>query len=147
MGKNRCIQTEASLKALWDLPPPQELEPDVIFESITPELLSHQSLARFWEGIQFKQYFFSFSFFFLIRTIFKVFIESVTILLLYFVFWPGGMWDLNSLTRSGTCIGRRSLNHWTARKSLEQYFLVTFLYIRIFSSSLYHPPSTALALE
>ena len=31
------------------------------------------------------------------------------------VFWLGGMWDLNSLTRDWThtpCIGRWSLNHW-----------------------------------
>ena len=33
--------------------------------------------------------------------IFEVFIEFVTILLLFYVmaFWPGGMWDLSSLTR------------------------------------------------
>ena len=34
------------------------------------------------------------------------------------VLWPQGMWDLSSLTRDWThipCIGRRSLNHWTAR--------------------------------
>ena len=33
--------------------------------------------------------------------IFKVFIEFVTILHLFYVlvFWPQGMWDLNSLTR------------------------------------------------
>ena len=32
-------------------------------------------------------------------TLFKVFIEFVTILFLLYVlgFWPGGMWDLNSL--------------------------------------------------
>ena len=51
----------------------------------------------------------------------KSFIEFVTILLLFYVlvFWPWGMWDLNSLTRDPTrtpCIGRRSLNHWTARE-------------------------------
>ena len=35
------------------------------------------------------------------------------------VFWPPGMWDVISLTRDTThtpCIGRRSLNHWTARE-------------------------------
>ena len=39
-------------------------------------------------------------------TIFKVFIEFVTTLFLFYalVFWPGGMWDLNSLTRNGTHI-------------------------------------------
>ena len=57
-------------------------------------------------------------------TSFKVFIEFVTTLLLSYVldflfFWPQGMWDLRSLTRDRTCtlcIGRRSLNHWTARE-------------------------------
>ena len=53
-------------------------------------------------------------------TIFKVFIEFVTILLLFcFASWPRGTWDLSSLTRGGTCtpcIGRRSLNHWTTRE-------------------------------
>ena len=54
-------------------------------------------------------------------TILKVFIEFVTILLLFHVliFWPEGMQDLSSLTRDRTCtpcIGRRSLNHWTTRE-------------------------------
>ena len=54
-------------------------------------------------------------------TIFRVFIEFVTILLLFhvLVFWLRGMWDLSSPTRDRTCtpcIGRRSLNHWTARE-------------------------------
>ena len=38
---------------------------------------------------------------------------------MFLVFWPRGMWDLSSLTRDQTrtpCIGRRSLNHWTARE-------------------------------
>ena len=48
---------------------------------------------------------------FLMCTIFKVFIEFVTILLPFYVlvFWLRGMWDLNSLTRDRTrtsCIGR-----------------------------------------
>ena len=42
-------------------------------------------------------------------------------LLLFYVlvFWPPGIWYLNSLTRDQThtlCIGRQSLNRWTARK-------------------------------
>ena len=53
-------------------------------------------------------------------TIFKVFIEFVTILLLFYVlvFWLRGVWDLNSPTRDRThtpCTGRRSLNHWTTK--------------------------------
>ena len=51
----------------------------------------------------------------------KVFIEFVTVLLLFYVlvFWPRGMWDLSSLTRDWTCppcIGRRSLNCWTPKE-------------------------------
>ena len=51
--------------------------------------------------------------------IFKVFIESVTTLLLLhvLVFWSRGTRDPNSLTKDRTrtpCIGRQSLNHWTA---------------------------------
>ena len=53
--------------------------------------------------------------------VFSVFIEFVTILLLFYVliFGPRGMWDLSSWTRDRTrtpCIGRQSLNHWTARE-------------------------------
>ena len=49
--------------------------------------------------------------FFLVGTILKVFIEFDTILSLFYVlvFWPLGMWDLNSLARDGThtpCLGR-----------------------------------------
>ena len=55
------------------------------------------------------------------RTIFKVFTEFVTILLLFhvLVFWLPGLWDLHSPTRDWTCTpcsGRRSLHHWTARE-------------------------------
>ena len=34
-------------------------------------------------------------------TIFKVFVEFITVLLLFhiLVFWPGGMWDLSSQAR------------------------------------------------
>ena len=53
----------------------------------------------------------------------KVFIEFVAVLLLFYVlvFWLRGMWDPSSPTRDQTrtpCIGRRSLNHWTAREVL-----------------------------
>ena len=55
-------------------------------------------------------------------TIFKVFIEFATILILFYVlnfFVPRGMWDLSSSTRDQThapCFGRQSRNHWTARE-------------------------------
>ena len=59
-------------------------------------------------------------------TIFKVFIEFVTILLLFYVlfFWPGGMWDLSSLTRDQTltpCIERQSLTTGLPGKSLPYF--------------------------
>ena len=61
--------------------------------------------------------------FFLTWTIFKVFTEFVTRLLLFYVlvFWPGGMWDLSFPSRDRTCnlcIGRPSLKHWTTREIL-----------------------------
>ena len=67
-------------------------------------------------------------FFFLMWTIFKVFIEFVTILFLFYVlvFWPQIMWDLSSSTRDQTfthCIGRRSLKKWTTREALGQVVL------------------------
>ena len=60
-------------------------------------------------------------------TIFKVFIESVTILLLFYVlvFWLQAMWDLSSRTRDQTHTprtGRQSLNHWTAREVPRMIF-------------------------
>ena len=58
---------------------------------------------------------------FLTWTIFKVFTEFITILLLFYVlvFWLRGLWDLQSPTRDGThapCIGWPSLNHWATRE-------------------------------
>ena len=51
--------------------------------------------------------------FFLAWTIFKVLIEFVAILLLFYVlvFWPQGMWDLSSPTRDQT----RNPWHWKAK--------------------------------
>ena len=72
-------------------------------------------------------------------TIFKVFIEFVTILLLFYVlvFWPPGMWDFTSPTRNQThtlCIGRQSLKHWATREVciqlcslLNKYFLSDYV--------------------
>ena len=45
---------------------------------------------------------------------------------LCFGFWLRGMWDLSSPTRDGArtpCIGRWSLDHWTARVVPRQWFL------------------------
>ena len=60
-------------------------------------------------------------------TVFKVFIEFVIILLLFYVlvFWPWGMWDLSSPTRNlicTPCIGRQSFNHWTTREVPNMHF-------------------------
>ena len=53
-------------------------------------------------------------------TILKVFIEFVTVLLLSYVlvFWPQGIWDLNSLTTDHICTSyiQGGLNHCTMRE-------------------------------
>ena len=69
-------------------------------------------------------------FFFLKRTIFKVFIESVTVLLLFHVsvFLAARHVGSYSPTRDRThipCIERRSLDHGTAREVPKRYFLCT----------------------
>ena len=45
---------------------------------------------------------------------------------MFWFFWPRGMWDLSSPNRDWTrtpCIGRWSLNHWTAREVPLHSFL------------------------
>ena len=64
---------------------------------------------------------------FLMQTIFKVFIEFVTILLLFYVLvsWPGGMCGLSSSARDQThtlCTGRWSFNHWITREVPRSLF-------------------------
>ena len=66
--------------------------------------------------------------FFFWWTIFKVFLEFVTILLLFYVLvsWLSAVWDLRHLTGDWTCrpsIGRWSLNHWTTRNVSFHPFL------------------------
>ena len=69
--------------------------------------------------------------------IFLVFIEFVTILLLFlcFVFfWPWSLWDPSSPTRDWNCtpfIGRQSLNHWTAREVPVIIYIGTFILLFI----------------
>ena len=65
-------------------------------------------------------------------TIFKVFIESVTVLLLLYVlvFCPQGKGNLSSQIRDRIhtpCIRRRSLNHWTAREVRAKKFFLSYL--------------------
>ena len=76
---------------------------------------------------------------FLMWAIFKVFIEFVTILLLFSVlaFWPRGTWDLSSSTRDWTCspcIGRQRFNRFLGlpRKS-HPLNLCTFMQLFLFS--------------
>ena len=77
-------------------------------------------------------------------TIFKVFVEFVTILLLFYglVLWPRGMWDFSSPVRYWTrtpCIERQSLNHRTTREVLGSTFLPKVvrwvLFSRLWASS------------
>ena len=45
---------------------------------------------------------------------------------MFWFFWLWGMWDFSSLTRDRIrtpCIGRLSLNHWTAREVPRQWYL------------------------
>ena len=90
-------------------------------------------------------------FFFFMWTIFKVFIEFITILLLFLFFFPAqkllllfyvliflpwGMWDLSFLTRGQTHIpysGRWSLNHWATREVPRIFYSRT----SVFSIPLY----------
>ena len=58
---------------------------------------------------------------FLMWTIFKVFIEFITILPLFYIWGLGaqGMWDRSPSTRAHTltpCPGRGSCNHWISRE-------------------------------
>ena len=60
-------------------------------------------------------------FFFLMWTIFKVFIAFVTVLLRFYVsfFFGHKVCEITSLTRDQTstlCVRRQDLNHWTARE-------------------------------
>ena len=84
--------------------------------------LVHRSVPKYYHSCLERH------FYLLIFYCFKVFIEFVTILLLFYVlvFWPRGMWDLSSPTRDRARtprIGSRSLNQWTAREVPRMSFL------------------------
>ena len=75
------------------------------------------------------------SLFFKSLSLFSIFIAFVTILLLFYVlvFWLQGMWDLSSPIRDAIhtpCIGRQSLNHWTAREVPGPYTLTWSYYCK-----------------
>ena len=68
----------------------------------------------------------------------KVFIEFVTILLLFYilVFWLWGMWGLNLTTRDWICtpcIGWWSLHPWTSRQISAPLFLHIFSHLKFLS--------------
>ena len=73
-------------------------------------------------------------FFFPLWTIFEVFIEFVTILLLSYVLLflarkhVGSSLPNQGLNPSTSCIGRWSLNHWTTRKVPGRGFLFLFFF-------------------
>ena len=105
-------------------PAPGDL-PDPGIEPRTPSLRA-DSLTSEPPGKPNQTEVFFLSFFFLMWTIFNIFIEFVTILLLCYLFvrllvldfWPWGMWNLISLNKDQThtpSIGTWSLNPWTDR--------------------------------
>ena len=72
--------------------------------------------------------------------IFKVFIEFVTTLFLFYVlvFWLQGMGDLSPLTRDQThtfCIRRWNLNHWTSRKIQKTF--ISICMVRVITNRKY----------
>ena len=83
--------------------------------------------------------------------LFKVFIELVTILFLFYVliFWLWDMWDLSSLTRDQThtlCIERQSLNLWISREvpllfptAFRKYFSLWSFNSVFLSLARFHP--------
>ena len=79
------------------------------------------------EGWRKGKILFFFLIFFLRWTIFKLFIEFVTILLLFYgvcFFWPQGTWLLASwVGMEPTLLGRQILNHWRIREVLRRGFL------------------------
>ena len=97
----------------------------LIFEIIILKL-SWFRTDNSWEGKN-NTFIFESFFFFLIWTVFEVLLNLLqcSICFMFWFFWPWDMWDISSLTRNWTytsCIGRWSLNHWTAREVLIHTF-------------------------
>ena len=93
----------------------QDMEKHILLSAMYPEC---------WE---FCFHYLSF-FFFDVDHFLKIFIECVTIVLLLFMFWIFGREACTTLApQSGTkptqpCIGRWSVNHWSAKKSQVLFF-------------------------
>ena len=84
-------------------------------------IMLNETSDREGQILQGVTYMWNFLLYFLMWTIFKVFIEFITIYLLFYVlvFWLRGLWDLCSLTRDEThalCTGWPSLHHWATRE-------------------------------
>ena len=84
-------------------------------------IMLNETSDREGQILQGVTYMWNFLLYFLMWTIFKVFIEFITIYLLCYglVFWLRGLWDLCSLTRDEThalCTGWPSLHHWATRE-------------------------------
>ena len=121
-----CHRAKASAPSAANPPPSTHIHP---FERGGQREIAHPflwSFCRMWKEVgmgALRLPSLSLSFFFFFFKIFdvdhlKVFIEFVTMLLLFYVLvlWSRGAggWDLSSLTRYWThtlCIGRQSLNH------------------------------------
>ena len=87
--------------------------------------LPHACAALLEVGAKPRVQFLLFKIFFLMWTIFKVFIKSVIVLLLV-VFFCQEACGSEFLTRDRTCthcFGRQSLNHWTTREVPCSQFL------------------------
>ena len=83
--------------------------------------VNHNSMLLMYKYIWGDFFLFFFKTFKICGPFLKVFIEFVTVLLLFYVLgvWSQGMWGLSSPTRNQTCtacIGKWGLNHWTIRE-------------------------------
>ena len=66
-------------------------------------------------------------------TIFQVFTEFVTILLLFHVlnFWPSGTWHLSLGIEPALTVERPSLSHWTAREVSGFFLFIYFVCVSL----------------
>ena len=74
-------------------------------------------------------------------TIFKVFIEFVTVLLLFCVltFWLQGMWDLNSPTRDQTCTPPALKDQVLTIRLPEVFLNYKHVEVKLFSLCIHYP--------
>ena len=124
----KCMACRILVPWLGIEPGPKQWKPRIL-------TLGHQGTLFLFPIPSFLNYLFKscahFLFFFLC---FKVFIEFITVLLLFygflFFFFGHMACGILTLTRGHTltpCIERQSLNHWTAREVICANFLLSFL--------------------